>query len=188
MNEFAVMDISAVTATVLNNYDVVVLGEMTTTSTQVSLLTTWVTAGGTLIAFKPSALLTPLMGISTASGTLTDKYLLVNTASGPGVGIVNQTIQFHGTANRHSLSGASSLATLYSAANTATSNPAVSTMNVGLNGGKAIAFTYDLAKSIIYTRQGNPAWAGQERDGEGWRSRGSASIPSRQRAARRRCY
>ena len=34
------------------------------------------------------------------------------------------------------------------------------------NGGKAIAFTYDLAKSIIYTRQGNPAWAGQERDGQ----------------------
>ena len=24
---------------------------------------------------------------------------------------------------------------------------------------------YDLARSVIYTRQGNPAWAGQERDG-----------------------
>ncbi len=31
--------------------------------------------------------------------------------------------------------------------------------------GQAAAFTYDLAKSIVYTRQGNPAWAGQERDG-----------------------
>ncbi|MBL7064784.1 MAG: hypothetical protein ISS49_11360 [Anaerolineae bacterium] len=28
-----------------------------------------------------------------------------------------------------------------------------------------VAFTYDLAKSIVLTRQGNPAWAGQERDG-----------------------
>ena len=27
------------------------------------------------------------------------------------------------------------------------------------------AFTYDLATSIVYTRQGNPAWAAQERDG-----------------------
>ena len=26
-------------------------------------------------------------------------------------------------------------------------------------------FAYDLARSIVYTRQGNPAWAGQERDG-----------------------
>ena len=32
-------------------------------------------------------------------------------------------------------------------------------------GGQAAAFTYDLAQSIVYTRQGNPAWAGQERDG-----------------------
>src|SRR5262249_40384158 len=32
--------------------------------------------------------------------------------------------------------------------------------------GQAIAFTYDLAKSIVYTRQGNPAWAGQKRDGD----------------------
>ena len=33
------------------------------------------------------------------------------------------------------------------------------------NGGQAAAFTYDLARSVVYTRQGNPAWAGQERDG-----------------------
>ena len=31
-------------------------------------------------------------------------------------------------------------------------------------GGQAAAFTYDLARSVVYTRQGNPAWAGQERD------------------------
>ncbi len=30
--------------------------------------------------------------------------------------------------------------------------------------GQAAAFTYDLARSIVYTRQGNPAWAGSERD------------------------
>ena len=37
--------------------------------------------------------------------------------------------------------------------------------NVGPNGGQAAAFAYDLAKSIIYTRQGNPAWSGQARSG-----------------------
>ena len=36
---------------------------------------------------------------------------------------------------------------------------------VGANGGYSAAFTYDLARSIVYMRQGNPAWAGQERDG-----------------------
>ena len=37
--------------------------------------------------------------------------------------------------------------------------------SVGTAGGQAAAFTYDLARSVVYTRQGNPAWTGQERDG-----------------------
>ena len=91
--------------------------------------------------------------------------MLVNTNTTPGAGIVGQTIQFHGTADRYTLSGASSLATLYSTAQTSTANPAVTLRSVGPNGGQAAAFTYDLARSIVLTRQGNPAWAGQERDG-----------------------
>jgi hypothetical protein len=78
---------------------------------------------------------------------------------------VNQTIQFHGTADLYIPSGATSVATLYSNATIPTANPAVTLTNVGLNGGQAAAFAYDLARSIVYTRQGNPAWAGQERDG-----------------------
>jgi hypothetical protein len=78
LNEFFAMDISAVNATVLNSYDVVILGEMTVTAAQVTMLTDWVNAGGKLIAFRPSSLLTPLLGISSATGTLADKYLLVS--------------------------------------------------------------------------------------------------------------
>ena len=62
------------------------------------------------------------------------------------------------------LSGASTIATLYSNATAATTNPAVTLRSVGA-GGQAAAFTYDLARSVVYTRQGNPAWSGQERDG-----------------------
>ena len=50
-------------------------------------------------------------------------------------------------------------------ATTATANPAVTVRSVGSAGGQAAAFTYDLARSVVYTRQGNPAWSGQERDG-----------------------
>ena len=74
-------------------------------------------------------------------------------------------MQFHGTADRYTLNGATAVATLYSTATTATANPAVTLRTVGTNGGQAAAFTYDLARSVVYTRQGNPAWAGQERDG-----------------------
>jgi hypothetical protein len=166
LNEFTVTDISAVNAQVLNIYDVIVLGEMTVTAAQVVLFTNWVNEGGTLIVFKPASLLAPLLGITAAKGTLNDKYLLVNTASGPGVGIVDQTIQFHGSADLYTLDGATSLATLYSSAGVATEYPAATTMNVGKKGGRAIAFTYDLARSVVYTRQGNPAWAAQKRDGQ----------------------
>ena len=166
LNEFSVMDISSISAGVLNNYDVVVLGEMSLTGTQASMFTDWVNSGGTFISFKPDTDLYGLLGITSAGGTLSDKYLLVNTSSGPGIGIVGQTIQFHGAANQYNLSGATAIASLYSSASTATTYPAVTTRSVGSNGGKAVAFAYDLAKSIIYTRQGNPAWAGQKRDGD----------------------
>ena len=37
--------------------------------------------------------------------------------------------------------------------------------SVGSNGGQVATFAYDLARSVIATRQGNLAWAGQDRDG-----------------------
>jgi hypothetical protein len=89
----------------------------------------------------------------------------VDTATAPGAGIVGSTIQFHGAADRYNLSGAQAIATLYSNASTATANPAVTLRSVGSAGGQAAAFTFDLARSVVYTRQGNPAWVGQERDG-----------------------
>ena len=139
---------------------------MSLSSAQATMFSTWVNGGGKLIAMRPDKKLAGLLGLSDLSSTNSDRYLLVNTSSGPGVGIVNETIQYHGIADLYSLNGASSLATLYSNATTATSSPAVTLNNVGTNGGQAAAFTYDLARSIIYTRQGNPAWAGQERDND----------------------
>ena len=104
-----------------------------------------------------------LLGLSDAASTLADAYLQVDTSSGPGAGIVGQTIQFHGLADLYALAGATPVATLYSDAGTATTNPAVTLRSVGALGGQAAAFTYDLARSVVYTRQGNPAWIGQKR-------------------------
>ena len=165
LNYYLAKDIADVTAADLTNADVVVLGEVSVTSAQATQLSNWVNNGGTLVAFRPSAELSSLLGITKVAGSLADQYLLVNTSSGPGVGIVNQTIQYHGTADLYTLNGATSVATLYSSATTATTYPAVTQRDVGSNGGRAIAFTYDLPRSVVYTRQGNPAWAGQKRDG-----------------------
>ncbi len=165
LNSFAVAEIGSVNSTVLNNYDVVILAKIAVTASQVTTLTNWVNAGGNLIAMDPGPELAGLLGITAGASTLSNGYLLVNTTTKVGGGIVGTTLQFHGTARLNSLAGASSLATLYSTATTPTAFPAVTLRSVGANGGQAAAFMFDLATSIVYTRQGNPAWAGTERDG-----------------------
>lgn len=164
LNAFATADIGAVTSTLLAGHDVAILGQIPLTQAQADVLAAWVNAGGNLIAMRPDQKLAGLLGLTSLGTTLADQYLQVNTASGPGVGIVGQTIQFHDVADRYSLNGATAIATLYSDAVTATTSPAVTLRSVGT--GRAAAFTYDLAKSVIFTRQGNPLWAGQERDGQ----------------------
>ena len=165
LNEFALQDISTVSNQTLASYDVVILGKTALIPSQVAMLSTWVNAGGQLIAMRPDKQLAGLLGLSDAGATMANAYLLVNTSSGPGVGIVDQSMQYHGTADAYNLSGATSVATLYSTAVTPTTFPAVTVQSVGSNGGQAAAFTFDLAQSIVYTRQGNPAWSGENRDG-----------------------
>ena len=165
LNEYTVADIANVSASTLSNYDVVILGEMALNSGQVTMLTNWVNGGGHLIAMRPDQQLASLLGLSPTNNTLSNAYLKVQTSSGPGVGIVGQTIQFHGPADLYTLKRRFvSMAPLYSNANTSSGFPAVTIANAGA--GQAAAFTYDLARSVVYTRQGNPAWSGQDRDGQ----------------------
>jgi hypothetical protein len=165
LNAFTTADISTVTPVLLASHDVALLGEMPLTAAQVTVFSNWVNGGGNLVAMRPDSKLAPLLGLAGTGTTLADAYLKVNTASGPGKGIVGETMQFHGTADRYTLSGATAIATLYGNSSTATAHPAVAWRNVGSSGGLAAAFSFDLARSVVYTRQGNPAWAGQERDG-----------------------
>lgn len=164
LNAFDVAD-GPVTAAHLTGHDTIVLAAPAVTDAEVTLLTNWVHGGGNLVAMRPDKKLASLLGLTDANATLANAYLKVDTSTAAGAGIESQTLQFHHSADRYALSGASAIATLYSDAATATANPAVSLRNVGSSGGQAVAFTYDLARSVVYTRQGNPAWAGQKRDG-----------------------
>jgi hypothetical protein len=174
-NNFSAIDITHVTAFTLfpkvsqaSPYQVIILGEMPLTPAQATAVSNWAEAGGRLIAMRPDKRLAPLLGISDAASVLSDAYLLVDTSRAPGAGIVNQTIQYHGPADLYTLAGdTQQVAAIYSGPDPthATSNPAVTLRPVGGRSGMAAAFTFDLAQSIVYTRQGNPAWVGQDRDG-----------------------
>jgi hypothetical protein len=166
LNAFDVRDVGQISDAALSGYSVVILAPTALTSTQASSLSSWVQAGGNLIAMRPGTVLAGLLGLGSDTGDLDNGYVRVDTTSGPGAGVTGDTMQFHGRADRWTLAGATNVADLYSNATTPTTNPAVTLRSVGSAGGQAAAFTYDLARSVVQTRQGNPAWAGQKRDGQ----------------------
>jgi flagellar hook capping protein FlgD len=160
-NDFDVADVSQLHSG-LADHDTVILAKTSLTDAQVTSLTTWVQSGGNLIAMRPDKKLAPLLGLSDTGAILSNADLKVDTSQAPGKGITSSVMQFHDAADRYALAGARGVAALYSDSSTPTASPAVSLRNVGL--GHAAAFTYDLARSIVATRQGNIAWAGQNRD------------------------
>ena len=72
---------------------------------------TWVNGGGNLIAMRPDKQLAGLLGLTDAGATLSNAYLQGrHERTRPGAGIVGQTMQFHGAADRYTLNGATSVA------------------------------------------------------------------------------
>ncbi|GAP08602.1 protein containing conserved repeat domain [Anaerolinea thermolimosa] len=103
-------------------------------------------------------------------GGLLDGYLKISgtaafDGSTPGAGLTTQTLQIHGLTDQYALAGGVKLASLYSDATASTSYPAVVGNLAG--SGRAVAFLYDLGKNIVLTRQGDPANAGIDVDGDG---------------------
>jgi hypothetical protein len=155
-DDFAVADVSTMTDH-LAGHDTVVLARASLTQDQVDALTAWVRAGGNLIAMQPDKNLAPLLGLADAGGTVANGNLQIDTTQAPGKGLTSSPLQFHGSADLYALAGARAVATLAPGG-----RPAVSLNSVGA--GHAAAFAYDLARSVVYTRQGNPSWAGDNRD------------------------
>ena len=165
--EFKLMSLAELSAQAdpaafLADYEVVVLAESNLDSAGEQLFRAYVSNGGNLIAMRPDAGLADVTGLTfgadRAEANL--EFLAVDTGQQPGSGIYAQSMQYHGVAANYTLNGASSLATLYNDIDTASSNPAATIHTFG--SGKAATFAFDLAKSIVLTRQGNPAWKDTE--------------------------
>ncbi len=150
---FEFLELSQITD--LSPYQVILLPETPLTSSEISLLTDWVNAGGRLIAFRPDVGLADLLGLGPPEGEVSDGYLQVSRSRW---GISGLPLQFHGFARLHqALEGTAVEGYLLRPDKGHRGYPAL-TMRSDIGGsGKAVAFMYDLARSIVWTRQGNPA-------------------------------
>src|SRR5262249_37478703 len=150
----------------LANYDVVVLPHLTLTSAQAALFQNYVSAGGTLIGFRPDLQLASVFGVASLGTTLNEAWLKINTNTAYSISLVGDSMRFHGAADLYSVTSASTLATLYNNATTATASPAAAINTFGT--GTAILFSFDLSQSVVLMRQGNPAWAGYPNNHDGF--------------------
>jgi len=167
LNFFTVADIENVSASELSKYNIALIGEIPVDASHIRLFTDWVKAGGNLIAMRPSPPLAASLGwylaVTASGGPIQHNgYLKLNPKVPAAAGLLQRPMQWHGDAYRYD-SNATTIASLYRDDKTATQYPAVSTLQIGK--GSATVFSYDLARSVVYTRQGNPDWSGIERDG-----------------------
>ncbi len=160
---FDTRDISAVTDTTLPPYPVVLLAEMPLAPATADLFKSYVATGGHLIAMRPDAQLASVFGVTAVGSIQNNGYLKIDSAQPAGQGITTSPLQIHGPIDRYTLNGATRIAQLYNGT-TATAYSAVTT--AGYGSGQAATFAYDLAKNVVYTRQGNPANADLDIDGD----------------------
>jgi len=163
-NDFVMDSITEqTTLNYLKGFDIVILAHTELTAYQRQTLTQYIEEGGNLIAFRPDKKLQKVFGLKEIAATIRSSYLAIIGQNGMGRGLTRESLQFHGEADEYDLAGAKEIARLYSSSETLTGMPAVAFNNFGE--GHAMAFTYNLPESIVYTRQGNPESAGKEKDG-----------------------
>lgn len=164
-NEFAMDSLTSknVTAKYLNKFELIILAESKIDPPAKEMLFEFVRKGGNLISFRPDPALDQLFGITWRGGDIADGYIGIDTTSFEGKSLPGKKLQFHGIAGELSVNNVKTIATLFIEKTSANGFPAVVSNNYGK--GHTIAFMYNLPKSIVYTRQGNPLFAGVEKDG-----------------------
>lgn len=140
---------------------IVLPGEIATD--RIELLRDFVEAGGGLIAIQPTANLAALCGLSWRERITDDGYLRTQPGAAGVGGISGEAMQFHAPLRHYQLDGAEVVAYLCSRDGIATETPAVTHHRVGRGG--VATWCYDLAASVVRTRQGPAERANLEADG-----------------------
>jgi len=153
----------AMSASYLSRFDLVILAESGISDREASIIRKYVKNGGNMIAIRPDPVIADLFGIVPVYGTVDEGYINIDTSSVFGKGLTSRLLQFHGKAQKYILNGGTAIADMMPDKSASETFPAVVSNNFGK--GSALAFLYNLPESVVYTRQGNPFFAGIEKDG-----------------------
>ena len=163
-NTYEQHDIASINASQLQNYSIAVLAEMSLTPSQADMLTQYVENGGNLIAMRPDSQLESLFGVTAVGSSQNNGYIRIQPGTLAGAGLYDERIQIHGKIDRYNQDSAITIAKLYNGT-TDTNRPAVTFRQT--SGGKAAMFAFDLARTVVLMRQGNPNNADVDIDGDG---------------------
>ncbi len=190
LTAFTTVDVAGLDPGVLRRHEAVLLSR-TPPGPAADALAGWVRRGGHAVLFRPRGALARLAGhvpagrapvpdgrVSTGQPAWAAAHPLHGPADvvrvGRGAEVVAQVLPGAGAGAR--------------------AVPGVTVRRLGERGGRVTAFTWDLARAVVLTRQGNPAWAGREHDGhpplrpnelfeappgegEDWVDPGTAEVP-----------
>jgi hypothetical protein len=164
-NEFVVFSTADenVTESYLAQFDLVILAESKIDHSKLNMIREYVRDGGKLIAFHPDPELADIFGVVPVGKSISGGYIQIDTTEEQVKSLSSRLLQFHGNADYYALNGARALASLFPEKVSAESYPAV--VSNSYVKGQTIAFLYNLPQSIVFGRQGNPLYAGVEKDG-----------------------
>jgi hypothetical protein len=161
-NEFILDSIGTdINKSFLSRFDIVILSEKVDAHIW-NILKGYVKDGGNLIAIDPGLPPGDLFGIDESSSDIIGGYISVDSSAIEGKSLAGKRIQLHENALRYTLKGAGAVAWFCSKNVTDDKFPAVVINSYGK--GSTAAFLYNLPRNIVLTRQGNPEFAGIEKD------------------------
>ena len=146
----------------LKRFDLILLAETGIGPGETDMIRGYVKNGGYLIAFNPHPELADLFGIISNEESISEKYLKIDTATVQGRGLSSRLLQLHVKTGSFALNGGKAIASFFQDKITYEAKPAV--VSNSYKKGQAVAFLYNLPQNIILTRQGNPLFAGIEKD------------------------
>lgn len=163
INSFSIVKLSELDFDSLREYDIVIFSDGPLSEDQADQVSNYVFKGGRLVVMNPDPALLPILGLKDQQEISKQAYIVTERNHPLASGIATVSLQYHGSARNCLLDGAQAIAWLCDKDGESKDHPAISINQYG--DGWACAWTYDLTKSVVLTRQGNPEWADQERDG-----------------------